>query len=101
MQELTKYSANYLVPLFYPDFNLSRYVYLRRVTLNLFYDELKGGVGGFNYRAASTGWETIFEMSFLRIKFPLSLGIRGSYVLEGLEKKQNYELFLASTLGTF
>jgi hypothetical protein len=99
--ELTKYSGNYLMPLFYPDYNLSRYVYFRRIALNLFYDELNGQNKGLNYRAASTGWETIVEMNFLRLMLPVSLGVRASYVLDGFEKGSNYEIFLASTLGTF
>ncbi len=101
LQEFVKYSGNYLLPLFYPDWNLSRYLYLKRVTLNLFYDELSGRYRTFDYRAASTGWETILELHLARIFLPLSLGVRGSYVLEGAEKEQNYELFLASVLGTF
>ena len=101
LQEFHKYSANYLMPLFYPDYNLSRYLYFRRITLNLFYDELSGRLAGFPYEAASAGWETIFEMSFLRLAFPISIGVRGSYIINGLEKNDNYEIFLASQLGTF
>jgi hypothetical protein len=101
LQEFVKYSGNYLLPLFYPDWNLSRYLYLKRVTLNLFYDELSGYHRSFDYRAASTGWETILELHLARIFLPLSLGVRGSYVLEGAEKEQNYEIFLSSVLGTF
>lgn len=101
LQEFTKYSGNYLMPLFYPDWNLSRYLYFRRVALNLFYDELNGRNRNFYYRAASTGWETIFEMNFVRLALPISIGVRGSYVLDGAEKDQNYEIFLASLLGTF
>lgn len=101
LQEFTKYSGNYLLPLFYPDWNLSRYLYLRRISLNLFYDELNGRYATSYYRAASTGWEGIFEMSFVRLAFPLSIGLRGNYVLDGFEKDNNYEVFLASSLGTF
>lgn len=101
LQELSKYSANYLLPLFYPDYNLSRYVYFKRVALNLFYDELNGRLSGLSYHAASYGWETIFEMHFLRIFLPFSIGVRGSYVIEGLEESNNYELFLTTVLGTF
>lgn len=101
LQEFTKYSGNYLMPLFYPDWNLSRYFYLRRISLNLFYDELKGRNRGFDYRAASTGWESIFEMNFVRLALPISIGVRGSYILDGEEKESNYEIFLASVLGTF
>ena len=101
LEEFTKYSGNYTMPLFYPDWNLSSYLYLKRISLNLFYDELNGKFREFNYRAASTGWEAIFEMNFVRIFLPFSVGVRGSYVLEGSEKDSNYELFLATVLGTF
>lgn len=101
LQEFTKYSANYTMPLFYPDYNLSRYIYFKRISLNLFYDQLNGRYQTFSYKAASTGWEAIFEMNFVRIFIPFSIGVRGNYVLDGLEKDSNYEIFLASVLGTF
>lgn len=101
LQEFHKYSANYMMPLFYPDYNISRFFYFRRIALNLFYDELSGRLAGFPYEAASAGWETIFEMNFLRLALPLGIGIRGSYIINGLERDDNYEIFLASQLGTF
>ena len=101
LQEFTKYSGNYLMPLYYPDFNLSRYVYFKRLSLNLFYDELNGRYGSFHYRAASAGWETVFELNLLRLVVPISFGLRGSYILDGKEKDDNYEIFLTSVLGTF
>ena len=101
LQEFTKYSANYLLPLAYPDWNLSRYIYLKRISLNLFYDELNGRFLTSHYRAASYGWETVFELNFLRIFLPFSVGLRGSYILDGLEKDQNYEVFLSTVLGSF
>lgn len=101
LQELRKYSANYTLPLFYPDYNLSRYIYFKRISMNLFYDELNGRYYSIPYKAASAGWEAIFEMNFVRIFIPFSIGVRGSYVLDGLEKENNYEVFLATVLGTF
>lgn len=101
LDEFTKYSANYSMPLFYPDWNLSRYFYLRRISLNLFYDELNGRLLGFPYKAASTGWETIFETSVLRLAFPLSIGVRGSYLINGIERRNNYEVFLATNVVQF
>lgn len=101
LEEFVKYSGNYALPLFYPDWNLSRYFYLKRVSLNLFYDELNGRVQSFEYRAASTGWEVLFDTHLARIFLPISWGVRGSYVLKGLEKKENYEIFLTSLLGVF
>ncbi|MGE3611597.1 MAG: hypothetical protein AB7I27_18545 [Bacteriovoracaceae bacterium] len=101
LPEFTKYSANYTMPFFYPDWSWSRYIYLKRVYGNLFYDELNGRDHSFNYKAASTGWEVIFETHFLRLFFPISWGVRGNYVLNGLGNKQSYELFLSSIAGQF
>lgn len=100
LDEFFKTSSNYLMPVFYPDWNWSRYFYLKRVNLNLFYDFLDGRVGGFDYRASSAGWEVIFDTNILRLALPLSFGLRGSYPIEGGED-HDYEIFLASTLGTF
>jgi hypothetical protein len=101
LQEMVKYSANYTLPLFYPDFNLSRYFYLKRVMLNGFYDELKGRDGSLDYHAASAGYEVLFETFIARLLFPITWGLRSSYPMTGLERSQNYEVFLATTLGSF
>jgi hypothetical protein len=102
LSEFTKYSGNYLFPISYPDWNLSRYLYLKRMSLNLFYDELSGVYSNFSYKAASTGLETILEMNFLRLTTPISVGFRGNYVLNGYaNKKVSYEIFLTSILGSF
>lgn len=101
LQEFVKYSGNYTLPLVYPDWNLSRYLYLKRISLNLFYDSLNGRFRTFNYRASSYGWEVLFDTNFVRLALPLSWGVRGSYVLEGREAKDNYEIFLNSVLGVF
>lgn len=100
LDELFKYSGNYMLPLFYPDWSLSRYFYLKRVNLNLFYDFLSGRSGSLDYQASSAGWEVIFDTHLFRLALPLSFGIRGSYPIEGGED-DDYEFFLASTLGTF
>lgn len=101
LQEFAKYSANYALPIAYPDWNLSRYFYLKRLSLNMFYDRLEGRYRTYNYRASSVGWEVLLDTSFLRLALPVSWGVRGSYVLEGAKKSQNYELFLNSLLGVF
>ena len=102
LSEFSKYSGNYLLPLFYPDWNLSRYLYLKRLSLNLFYDELNGNYLNSSYKAASTGWEAIFEFNLLRLTTPISVGLRGNYVLNGYaNKKISYDIFLSSILGSF
>lgn len=102
VEEGRKYSGNYLFPLFYPDWHLSRYAYFKRISMNLFYDELNGNYRSFNYHAASTGWEVLLDTHFFRIAYaPLTIGVRGSYVLAGDEKSDNYEIFLTTLGGYF
>ena len=100
LQEFAKYSANYTLPLLNPDWNLSRYLYLRRVNLNLFYDYLNGRYRTTNYKAETYGWETTFETNFFRFMYPITWGVRGSYVIKGREK-ENYELFLTTVVGVY
>lgn len=101
LSELHKYSGNYTFPIFYPDWNLHRFIYFKRVSANLFYDELSGKENGLNYFAASAGWEALTEMNILRIFVPLTIGVRGSYPIKGMEKESNYEVFLASNFSIF
>jgi hypothetical protein len=101
LNEFVKYSGNYALPLAYPDWKLSRYLYLKRIYMNLFYDSLNGRIRNFDYRASSYGWELLFDTNFLRLALPVSWGVRGSYVQEGHKKDENYEIFLNSLLGVF
>jgi hypothetical protein len=101
LTEFTKYSANYTFPLAYPEWYWPRYLYLKRIYMNLFYDNLNGRFTRSPYNASSAGWESVFEINFLRIVLPLQLGVRGSYPITGKQKTNNYELFIASTLGEF
>jgi hypothetical protein len=100
LQEFTKYSGNYIFPLMTPDVHWSRYIYLKRISLNLFYDSLRGRYRTFGYNASSTGWELHMETNFLRLFIPISWGIRGNYILEGREGN-NYELFLSTVVGVY
>ena len=101
LQEQVKYSGNYMLPLFYPDWHASRYIYFKRISMNLFYDELNGRYRSFEYRAASTGWELLLDTHFFRVFVPFTLGVRGSYVLQGDEKDNNYEFFITTLGGYF
>ena len=98
--EMKKYSGNYLFPLLYPDWHLSRYAYFKRISMNLFYDDLVGQYRNVHYMSASTGWELLFETNLLRIFIPITLGVRGSYVLNG-ESTNNYEFFINTIGGNF
>ncbi len=98
LDEARKFSANYLFPVAYPDFRLSRYAYFKRLAMNLFYDDMKGRFQGQDYFAATTGWELLVETNFLRIFFPVTIGVRGNYIIKGQESN-NYEIFV-NTFGS-
>jgi hypothetical protein len=80
---LTKYSATYEMPLFYPDATLGQVLYLKRISGNLFYDY--GKVGNLLYR--STGVETVFDLNLLHFPPTLRLGVRYAYRIDFGNKK--------------
>ncbi|MCD6091606.1 MAG: hypothetical protein J7J72_08910 [Bacteroidales bacterium] len=80
-KKVFSYRVDYKLPLTYPDFNLSSLVYLKRITLAVFYDETKNLVGDQeHYR--SIGNDLLFEMHFLRSFIPFEIGLRSVYLIE-------------------
>jgi len=97
-EELIKYSSNYFFPIAYPDYNLSRYLYLRRVFGNIFYDQLNArNSTDFSYKS-STGPELSAELFFFRLALPLTLGIRRNFILTG-KQDDSFEFFV-NTVST-
>jgi hypothetical protein len=94
--KLDKYSANYVFPLFYPDKAFSRWMYLKRVSFNLFYD-YQLGMSNNNARSRlyrSNGVESIFELNILRLEFPLRFGLRFANLIDHPNKSNDLGLFL-------
>lgn len=100
LDEFFKYSANYMFPLFYPDENLGKFLYLKRVSTNLYYDDLNGRIMGHSYKARSTGAELHFETYLLRLMTPVVLGLRYFHIIEGLEK-DGFGFFINTNLSSF
>ena len=84
-------STDYKAPLFYPDWNIKGFLYLRRVNLSLFadYASLKGDIyregkktGTFTKNINSHGGELTFDVNVLRFYAPTTLGVRASYIPE-------------------
>jgi hypothetical protein len=87
-EELQTFSAEYVLPLFYPDFNFSWLTYIKRFRGSFYYDH---AFGERNYNLISKsysenpevfnslGAEFITDFYILRIPFPISLGIRYFY----------------------
>lgn len=94
-KELELYSVDYVLPLAYPDFNLSSLLYLKRIRTGLFYD-YGAGTGNYylrtsgsgqttrsfnNYKETfrSFGFEMMADFYVLRIPFMISGGIQTAW----------------------
>ncbi|MDF1573732.1 MAG: hypothetical protein P1P86_00885 [Bacteroidales bacterium] len=84
---LTRYSADYVFPLLYPDFEIGALLYLKRIRGALWTDYMVGTNvlvhdpdPGYEDKLYSTfGADLILDLNILRISFPLSLGGRVTY----------------------
>lgn len=80
-EEPISYKMDYKLPLAYPDFNIGSLLYLKRISLGLFYDEtFERKTARTSYR--SVGNDLLFEVHFLRSFIPFELGLRSVYLLE-------------------
>ena len=84
-------AIDYKMPLFYPEWNLSSIVYLKRVNASAFIDfaNLKGNTysnnqitGIFNKNISSLGIELIGDVNFLRFYAPAEIGTRAAFLPE-------------------
>ncbi len=88
-EKLLSFSADYTMPLFYPDLAAGSFLYLKRIRGTLFYDYSKG-VDIRNYadrsfhagpkRFCSAGSELMADFYLLRIPFEISAGIQAGYM---------------------
>jgi hypothetical protein len=87
--ELKTITADYAMPLWYPDFHAGRFFYLKRVRTNLFTDwctanykvpsETIGVYSRFTAGLLSSGIDVITDSHILRFIFPVSIGVRTIY----------------------
>ncbi len=89
--QLLSTSAEYRLPLFYPDINLGRWIYFRRVKAAVFADYawLSGDVykngeitGSFNKEISSIGVDLTSDINLLRFYAPVNAGFRMAYMPE-------------------
>ncbi len=82
---------DYKLPLLYPDFNVWKLLYTRRVTASLFadYTRLKGNfynqgevIGTFTKDISSLGTEVTADVNLARFYAPATIGLRASYIPE-------------------
>lgn len=80
-KQAISYKVDYKFPLAYPDFNLGALIYMKRITLSAFYDEVKNQLGDKeSYR--SVGSDLLFDMHFLRSFIPFEIGLRSVYLID-------------------
>ena len=88
-EKLFSFSADYTMPLFYPDFAAGSLFYLKRIRSSLFYDSSTGWKT-FNYETrkitygrsgySSFGTELLADFYLLRIPFEMTGGISAGYI---------------------
>lgn len=81
-RDLYKVSANYTLPLFYPDLGIRHLLYSKRFQTNFFYDYVEGKDWGRKHVYRSAGIELSNDCYFFSWELPLRLGARFSYLIE-------------------
>jgi hypothetical protein len=87
-EKFENFTGEYFLPLWYPDINISSILYFKRLRGSIFYDYSRGKMfnsetSSFNqsYSSyASTGGSLVVDLHFLRIRFPISLGVEYAYL---------------------
>lgn len=101
-------SVKYGLPLLYPDLNLGKFIYFRRIKAELFYDwawmegtSVRGENSAVKFRRtiASLGADLTTDCNFLRFYAPANMGLRTIY-LPG-EKKTQVEFLLSVDFNSF
>lgn len=105
--QLYTFSADYVSPLCYPDWSLSRLFYLKRIRASLFYDfssltgetyNQDGSVYSiYEKYLTSIGIELTGDGHFLRLPAPVSLGLRSMFLPDFNEFR--FEMLLSVDFG--
>jgi len=88
-EKLFSFSADYTLPLFYPDLAAGSLLYIKRIRGSVFYDYSRGeGINDYDNRSytagvemfSSTGSELLADFYLLRFPFEMSAGVRAGYI---------------------
>lgn len=107
-QTLTVFTADYTMPIFYPDLSVGSLLYLKRIRASAFYDAAKAGaISDYNImvyfpdtkKYSSIGGELLADFYLLRIPGEISAGISAGYM--PTEKKSFIEgVFSVNMFGS-
>ena len=87
-RQLFTLRTDYTLPVLYPDWNIGRWIYMKRINLRGFYDygwaealaSQNNQIINYNFSFSSYGAELMTNCHFLRFKAPANLGVRYSYM---------------------
>jgi len=83
MVNMRKLSLDYVLPLAYPDLQIWKLAYIKRIRAELFFDYVSGQNTGMENRIfQSVGMDLRTDVHLLHIFFPFNTGIRMAYVPE-------------------
>lgn len=87
-------AANYHLPITYPDWGFANIFYLQRIRANLFFDytQVLSSRSSFKKNLQSTGAEIYFDTKWWN-QYPITLGMRGGYLLTTDIIKPDKKLF--------
>jgi hypothetical protein len=88
--EIYSFASDYMFPLCYPDFNIGRWAYLKRLKMSLSYDyafittPIVSSTSSDEYQVQlqSAGIELTADVNLLRFIAPLELGVRSNYLFD-------------------
>lgn len=97
--EFLKLSANYQLPLFYPDWGLWGISYFKRISANVFFDYGRRRIESIDFadNHNSVGIELIFDNEFWN-ELPVTFGLRNSYLLTEDNDQYQFEFFVRNFL---
>jgi hypothetical protein len=95
--EFVKLSGNYFFPLAYPDFNLGRWLYVKRLYMSLFFDHTTVGNSGVDTDLDSTGSELTIQATLFRF-FTSDIGIRYLHTLEPSDNALEYHFSFTGSI---
>ena len=106
--DLYTFTADYMMPVCYPDMSISRFFYLKRLRASLFYDftSLKGNTYNedgsihsiYEKYLTSFGLEVTGDGHLLRLPSPVSVGFRSIYLPDFSELR--FELLLSVSFSS-
>jgi len=91
-------SFEYLMPIAYPDFALGSLAYLKRISLNGFFDYARNqfpyGPVNYAYNMRSFGYEIFIDLKLLRTRYPIRLKFQQGWAGSNLLPFNSFSIFI-------